>query len=61
MMKKLEFYFNPKKMADIFQIEDEYRRKFTIDHIIQSLRFRSKYTKNSNKTFENLKDQRTYI
>lgn len=58
---KLEFYFNPKKMGDIFQIEDHYRRKFIIDYIIQSLRFRSEYTESSNKTIENLKAQRAHI
>jgi len=49
---KLDFYFNPKKMADIFQIEDHYRRKFLSDYLIQSLRFRSEYATGSNESLE---------
>lgn len=38
---KLEFNYNPKKILDIMQIEDDYRQKFLINSIIQSLKYRS--------------------
>lgn len=38
---KLEFNFNPKKIADIVQIKDDYRRMFMINALIQSLKYRA--------------------
>lgn len=38
---KLEFNYNPKKILDIMQIDDDYRQKFLINSIIQSLKYRS--------------------
>lgn len=45
---KLEFNFNPEKLADIFQIKDDYRRAFLINSLIQSIKYRAGYSKLSN-------------
>ncbi|WP_424355521.1 B12-binding domain-containing radical SAM protein [Methanobacterium sp. MBAC-LM] len=38
---KLAFNFNPKKIASIIQINDDYRRMFLINCLIQSLKYRT--------------------
>ncbi len=38
---KLSFNFNPKKIANILQIKDHYRRKFLINCLILSLKYRT--------------------
>lgn len=45
---KLEFNFNPQKIATVLQIKDPYRKKFLVNSLIQSLKYRSGESKVSN-------------
>lgn len=45
---KLEFNFNPSRIASVLKIKDDYRRKFVVDSIVRSLKYRAGESELSN-------------